>query len=73
MRKPYKPPMVNDPFILSLDKMTEQDAWTSNFETSKKKKEKMNLLVPKIEKTPTFLKFENFDPDPQLDIKFWNP
>ena len=33
----------------------------------------MTLLEPKIEKSPTCCKFENFDPDPQLDIKFWNP
>ena len=32
----------------------------------------MTLLEPKIEKSPTCCKFENFDPDPQLDIKFWN-
>ena len=31
---------------------------------------KMTLLEPKIEKSPTCCKFENFDPDPQLDIKF---
>ena len=31
------------------------------------------LLDPKIEKSPTCSKFENFDPHPQLDIKFLNP
>ena len=30
---------------------------------------KVILLEPKIEKSPTCCKFENFDPDPQLDIK----
>ena len=29
----------------------------------------MTLLEPKIEKSPTCCKFENFDPEPQLDIK----
>ena len=49
--------------------------WTSNFETPKKnkKKKKMTLLEPKIEKSPTYGDFENFYPHPQLDIKFWNP
>ena len=28
------------------------------------------LLDPKIEKSPTNGDFENFDPQPQLDIKF---
>ena len=28
------------------------------------------LLDPKIEKSPTCRKFENFDPHPQLDMKF---
>ena len=31
---------------------------------------KMTLLESKIEKSPTCFQFENFDPDPQLDIKF---
>ena len=31
------------------------------------------LLDPKIEKSPTFCKFEDFDLHPQLNIKFWNP
>ena len=35
-----------------------------------KKRKKVKLLEPKIEKSPTCFKFENFDPDPQLDIKF---
>ena len=49
--------------------------WTSNFETPKKnkKKKKMTLLEPKIEKSPTYGDFENFYPHPQLDIEFWNP
>ena len=33
----------------------------------------MTLLEPKIEKSPTCFKFENFDPDPQLDIKIETP
>ena len=28
------------------------------------------FYTKKIEKSPTRCKFENFDPDPQLDIKF---
>ena len=28
------------------------------------------LLDPKIEKSPTYGDFQNFDPHPQLDIKF---
>ena len=31
------------------------------------------LLNAKIEESPTDGDFENFDPYPQLDIKFWNP
>ena len=33
----------------------------------------MTLLEPKIEKSPTCSKFENFDPEPQLDIKIEIP
>ena len=33
----------------------------------------MTLLEPKIEKSPTCCKFENFDPEPQLDIKIEIP
>ena len=33
----------------------------------------MTLLEPKIEKSPTCCKFENFDPEPQLDIKIETP
>ena len=33
----------------------------------------MTLLEPKIEKSPTCFKFENFDPEPQLDIKIEIP
>ena len=36
-------------------------------------KKKSELLDPKIEKSFTACKFKNFDPHPQLDIKFWNP
>ena len=36
----------------------------------KKMMKKVTLLEPKIEKSPTCCKFENFDPSPQLDIKF---
>ena len=45
---------------------------TSNFETPAKNKEKKKVtcLDPKIEKSPTYGDFENFDPHPQLDIKF---
>ena len=31
------------------------------------------FLDTKIEKLPTCSKFDNFDPHPQLDMKFWNP
>ena len=34
---------------------------------------KMTLLEPKIEKSPTCFKLENFDPEPQLDIKIETP
>ena len=33
----------------------------------------MTLLEPKIEKSPTCCKFENLDPEPQLDIKIEIP
>ena len=33
----------------------------------------MTLLEPKIEKSPTCSKFENLDPEPQLDIKIEIP